>query len=90
MRTADQGQAAVPRERVCRRRFPGRLGRGFLGREKISYGLSRMWSAIQDSPGARGNPGFAIRAPGSVYGIFYCLSAQSYENGQGTALYRRG
>lgn len=50
MRTAGQGQAAVPRERVRRRRRDGLPEPSVLGREITSYGLSRKWSAIQRSP----------------------------------------
>jgi len=50
MRTAGQGQAAVPGERVRRRRKVGLPGPPVLGRGRRSHGLSREWSAIQRSP----------------------------------------
>lgn len=63
MRTAGQGQAAVPRERVRRRRSSGLPGPFFLGREITSHGLSRKWSAIQISPCLRrGISGFTMDA----------------------------
>ena len=52
MRTAGQGQAAVPRERVRRRRSAGLPGPGDLGRGRISCGLSRGVERYPEVPGA--------------------------------------
>lgn len=60
MRTAGQGQAAVPGERVRRRREDGLPGRSDLGRGRTSPGLSREWSAIQTSRRGLGASGFAV------------------------------
>ena len=51
MRTAGQGQAAVPGERVRRRRKDGLPGRSDLGRGRISPGLSRGVERYPDVPG---------------------------------------
>ena len=59
MRTGKQGQAAVSRERVYRRRKFALPGAEFLGHRRISCGLSRMqWSAIQRFPALSGMSGF--------------------------------
>ena len=47
MRTAGQGQAAVPRERVRRRRLNGLPGLCDLGRGRRSPGLSRVVERYQ-------------------------------------------
>ena len=48
MRTGGQGQAAVPRERVRRRRSVWSAWTAPLGRRRICCGLSQnLWSAIQ-------------------------------------------
>ena len=63
MRTAGQGQAAVPWERNHRRRVRRRPGRSILGRGRISYGLSQQWSAIQTPfPQPEKASGFAMGA----------------------------
>lgn len=49
MRTPGQGQAAVPEERVNRRRSPPPAWAADLGRGIRSCGLSLLWSAIQRS-----------------------------------------
>jgi len=50
MRIPEQGQAAVPGERVYRRRERSLPGRRFLGRRIRSCGLSQQWSAIRVYP----------------------------------------
>jgi len=48
MRSGIQGQAAVFRERVRRRRFAGLPAPAVLGRGRRSHGLSRTaWSAVR-------------------------------------------
>ena len=49
MRTPGQGQAAVPEERVNRRRSPPPAWAADLGRGIRSCGLSLLWSAIKKS-----------------------------------------
>lgn len=77
MRTGGQGQAAVPRERVCRRRSPRLPGRRVLGRMKILFGLSRLeWSAIREVPvPGTGASGFTMGAFAHMvffYAFAYC------------------
>ena len=61
MRTAGQGQAAVPGERVRRRRSDGLPEPSVLGRGRISHGLSRGVERYPEVPGVRlGASGFAV------------------------------
>lgn len=67
MRTAGQGQAAVPRERVRRRRANGLPGPFFLGREENILRTVTKVERYPGFPGPRlGTSGFAVercRAP---------------------------
>lgn len=66
MRTGGQGQAAVLRERVDRRRASGLPGPGYLGRGRTSHGLSRISGALS-------------RDPRTVYGdIRFAMGAHAY------------
>ena len=63
MRTAGQGQAAVPGERVRRRRSDGLPEPSVLGRGRISHGLSRGVERYPEAPGhPREAPAFPWRA----------------------------
>ena len=67
MRTVGQGQAAVPGERVRRRRRSGLPGLLVLGRGRTSCGLSRGVERYPEVPGRRrGRPvyhGVRFRTP---------------------------
>ena len=91
MRTAGQGQAAVPGERVRRRRSDGLPEPSVLGRGRISHGLSRGVERYPEAPGlplgASGLPWgafprtmvFILRA-GSLVWLPTNLGGNTYEN----------
>lgn len=75
MRTAGQGQAAVPRERGGRRRSPALPGALLLGRGKTSPGLSRIVERYH-FPVWRGTFVLSGRFHGSAR--FFCLFRLSH------------
>ena len=77
MRTAGQGQAAVPGERVRRRRKDGLPGPPVLGRGRRSHGLSREWSAIQRSPVPIGGFRFCHGARFAYHGFLFARTGSA-------------
>ena len=76
MRTPGQGQAAVPEERVNRRRSPPPAWAADLGRGIRSCGLSLLWSAIKKSkplPGVCCSCEKKRSLCARATGFFYCL-----------------